>query len=293
LAGGPHGRPPSGGANLKSSSAKQSARAATEIAAPDKRGTPEAPVSIKTLPSPDAAAKAAEAKQERDANATADQALVDWTSYLFWVTVILALVAAGQLGLFWWQLRLMRDSVKDAGLAAEAAQKSAEIAEQSLTRLERAFVFPTDTSWVWHLDPGLNKYWYEFRPIWANSGNTVTKNMITNINFALLDAPLPDDFAGRDSDRSYPAMIGPKATVYGGKSFLYADDVVAVQEGRKHFFLWGWARYNDVFEATPVHRTTFCRFLHEIFGDPTKEPNDKDNVVKMRFAIHSSYNDAN
>lgn len=43
-------------------------------------------------------------------------------------TILLVLVGAGQLGLFWWQLRLIRESLTDTKLAADAANKSAEAA---------------------------------------------------------------------------------------------------------------------------------------------------------------------
>ncbi len=56
-------------------------------------------------------------------------------------TFLLVVVAAGQLGLFWWQLDLIRDSVKDTNIAAIAAQSSAKTAERALTTLERPFVY--------------------------------------------------------------------------------------------------------------------------------------------------------
>jgi hypothetical protein len=56
-------------------------------------------------------------------------------------TGILALIAAGQAGLFVWQLKLMRKGVEDATTAANAARKSAEIAEKTLTELERPHLF--------------------------------------------------------------------------------------------------------------------------------------------------------
>lgn len=56
-------------------------------------------------------------------------------------TFFLVVVAAGQLRLFWWQLDLIRDSVKDTNIAAIAAQSSANIAERALTTLERPFVY--------------------------------------------------------------------------------------------------------------------------------------------------------
>jgi hypothetical protein len=47
-------------------------------------------------------------------------------------TILLVLVGVGQLGLFWWQLHLIRDSLKDAHTAAEAAKESADRTREAL-----------------------------------------------------------------------------------------------------------------------------------------------------------------
>ena len=45
------------------------------------------------------------------------------------------------------------------------------------------------------------------------------------------------------------------------------QDILDVQAGRKHLYLWGWAKYFDVFPGTREHITRFCWIVTPI-GDP-------------------------
>jgi hypothetical protein len=56
-------------------------------------------------------------------------------------TLAVATVAAFQMVLFVWQLRLMRKSVNDAATAGSAAQNSAKVAMDTFTKLERPWIF--------------------------------------------------------------------------------------------------------------------------------------------------------
>jgi len=93
----------------------------------DKRGTSEQPLFVQ---SPKDQAKEAD-----------DHSLAVWTMWLGIATFALVVVGIGQFIMFWRQLRLMVAGAKDAAIAARAAQKSADIAERSLTQLERPHVF--------------------------------------------------------------------------------------------------------------------------------------------------------
>jgi hypothetical protein len=74
-----------------------------------------------------------------------------WPDPLVIVTFLLVIVGAAQLGLFYRQLTLIRESLVDAKKAADAAEgaasaagKQAKIAEAALTQLERPYVFVFD-----------------------------------------------------------------------------------------------------------------------------------------------------
>ncbi|MFT0734907.1 hypothetical protein [Ralstonia wenshanensis] len=91
------------------------------------RGTDEQPIVVKSV--------------KDEAKDTDDHNLAVWTKWLGIATFALVVVGGGQFFMFWRQLRLMAASAKDAALAARAAEKSADVAERSLSQLERPYVY--------------------------------------------------------------------------------------------------------------------------------------------------------
>jgi len=87
------------------------------------------------LHSGDPNSKTADDKGDSKSESSADL----WTAIF---TGLLVIVGVVQAGLFLWQLRLIRDSLSDAKTAADAAKKSADTAERTLTDLEAPFLFP-------------------------------------------------------------------------------------------------------------------------------------------------------
>jgi hypothetical protein len=170
------------------------------------------------------------------------------------------------------------------------AGRSADIAQASLVKLERAFVFPKDfaVNWRWYLD-NENKFWWSIRPIFENAGSSATVDMTTNLNFALLDNPIPPNFSFPLAADTHNALIGPKANILGGQLNIDGIDLAAIRDGTKHFYFWGLVRYNDVFDGTDEHITTFCRYITHVVGDPLRRPS-QDNPVGFFFAIHDIYN---
>lgn len=64
----------------------------------------------------------------------------------------------------------------------------------------------------------------------------------------------------------------------------------AVKEGKKHLYIWGIAKYRDVFPATLEHITRFCVFAANIAGDPLKPWEEKTNPVDIVFANYDRHN---
>jgi len=68
-------------------------------------------------------------------------------------------------------------------------------------------------------------------------------------------------------------IIGPKFHIMGSQAPVLPEaaispqDILDVQAGRKHLYLWGWAKYFDVFPGTREHITRFCWIVTPI-GDP-------------------------
>jgi len=81
--------------------------------------------------------------KEREHKTALDTELVEYTKLLAYCMAGLIVTALGQIGLFLWQLRLMRQATTDAGSAAEAAKASAEAAikqAESIVASDRAYV---------------------------------------------------------------------------------------------------------------------------------------------------------
>jgi len=114
-----------------------------QLAAPDQRGTDQLPLAVKIQPAADAEKKAAAEAHEREEKSAIDkmlafetQRIADYTKGLGEFTLGLVIVAIFQAGLFVWQLFYMREGVRDARKAAEAAKATAEY----IPRVERAYL---------------------------------------------------------------------------------------------------------------------------------------------------------
>lgn len=89
---------------------------------------------------------------------------------------------------------------------------------------------------------------------------------------------LPKDFFKKDQwdsdipikDRKpTPLLIGPHGTLPASPLLLTLDNLRSAQEGKIIIYLWGWARYRDVFEDTREHITRFCYQIdrYGVLGD--------------------------
>lgn len=179
----------------------------------------------------------------------------------------------------------------DSADRAKEMGRQLDIAQESLTKLQRASAFVPNFEWNWHPDterPG--KFWYHFRPIIENSGNTQTEGMLTNIVFTLRDAVIPPDFGFPPSAESFPAIVPPHGTIKGGTGTLTDDELDQVKAGTRFYYIYGTLTYRDIFDGTPTHTTKFCRQVISILGD-VMSPNTAP--VEMFFAIvHAHHNTA-
>jgi hypothetical protein len=206
--------------------------------------------------------------------------------YAFWLMAFTGVLALATVSLGVYAAKQARDIkqyVSATRSIADAAKKSSDIAEASLVKLQRASVFVADFNWNWHPDTTREgKFWYHFRPILQNSGNTQTKEMITKVVFDLRDNPLPQDFRFPPNIKEAPAIVPPRGSVFGATGTLTDDELINVQDGTKFFYIYGIFTYNDIFDGTPIHTTTFCRQVTNILGNVHK-PNTE--VVEMFFSI--------
>jgi hypothetical protein len=108
--------------------------------APAQQGTIENPFVIKSHEAektPDRRRQGREESKDKDEN---DARLVYWTWVLAVATIVLSVIAASQLVMFWKQLGLMRTAVNDGTKAANAASASTKLARDEFNASHRAWV---------------------------------------------------------------------------------------------------------------------------------------------------------
>jgi hypothetical protein len=247
--------------------------------APDQRGTENAPFIVKAQPSPKT-----QAQTDQEAKDRLDQAAYNWdTLFLSGLLIIVAFlqfVAIGIQAVFLW-------------LAFKATKKSADIAEAALVQLNRAFISPKGLTCLSHRNEdikGAEKYWYSIVPIWENSGNTPTRDMTIYVNSYFESTPMPSDFRFPPfiSSEKIPIFAGPKATFGGSWVTKTGDELAKVKAGTKYFYIWGEARYRDIFATIPDHITRFA-YQITVLGNPA-DPPGPGNVIQLNTSALPRHN---
>jgi hypothetical protein len=160
-----------------------------------------------------------------------------------------------------------------------ATREQGKLTKETLIADKRAFVFAAGIKPEWQLKNGY-LHW-TIRPVWQNTGDTPTRNLRICSDSELRDDVAPADYCFETKLSAGTGMLGPKAFNFGGavplapKPILSPEDLVGIRDGKKHFYMFGWAKYFDVFPNTFEHET---RFSWQVFvvGDPWKlEPDDQ------------------
>jgi hypothetical protein len=249
----------------------------------DERGTDKVPLAIKIVPAPKTEAEAEAEAKDRDEKATLDRKLV-WFTGLLVIVGFLQFVAIGVQAVFLW-------------LSFKESRKSTDVARDAMIAGERAFVFATAVLPFWEFDEANSQYNWRFRPQWQNSGDTPTRNMVMNTECLLTDDVLPPgfDFEGA-TVATGTALLPPNSQSGGGLAprapapAITPQDILEVQLGKKILWLFGWARYHDVFPGTPEHITKFC-WRVVILGDPVAfDPKVNEQSLKFPNILHTEGN---
>jgi hypothetical protein len=244
------------------------------------------PEAAKTPEQHSEAGLTADAK-ERAEKAALDRRLVEYNGDLAHYTKVLAIVAALQFAALLAQAAFLL-------LAFRETRRGADIAREAMIAGERAFVFALDVSPFWEINATTGAYDWRFRPVWKNSGDTPTRNMIMHTSCMIQTTPLPPGFNFDDPDaQTGRGLIPPNTQTLGGVAptppapAITPQDILDVRNGTKFIFLWGWARYFDVFPGTEQHITRFCWLIDPV-GDPTI-PYDANSPTRVIFrTIHHS-----
>jgi hypothetical protein len=217
-----------------------------------------------------------------------------FTDPVAFFTAALAVFSAGLLVVAALQIWLLLRAEDVSRIAANAAKDSAQIAREALVTSQRAFIRAAGFPWLWRPDTDrTGKYFFDIQPTLENAGNTPTVDASINVNSSLREKPLPDDFDFPYVGEPGEAVIGSKQSVGVNNAIILDDDLLAVQQGKKFFYIWGTATYRDVFEGTPVHTTQFCTQIQRVIGNPLdpRDPNvPKGTSVEIYFRIHPKHN---
>jgi hypothetical protein len=200
-----------------------------------------------------------------------EEAIARYNLWLMIFTGVLAFVALIQIA-------FLLNADRTSTVAANAANKSAEIAERALIAGQRAFISAYFESVAnKNLETGQIIAW-SFNPLWQNAGDTPTREMQNHISIKVFDGSVPNDWdfpdmwpANTAAEDRAPTPLGaaPKGNVrgqsVGGFSIEQMREIIA---GKKSILMWGWATYRDVFPNTALHVTRFAvRII--VGGDPT------------------------
>ena len=143
-----------------------------------------------------------------------------------------------------------------------AMRETNRINREALVSVQRAFVFPKPQPAGAIIDSKGDITLLSFAVDWENSGTTPTKDLTINIDSKAFNAqPVGDMFLDNKRNLDVPLIIGPKATISSDATRVFGEDLKSVREGKKFLFVWGRAKYRDIFTDTAIHRT---RFVYEV-----------------------------
>lgn len=156
-------------------------------------------------------------------------------------------------------LRESTDKLWEAGeRQIGIAKRSADIAEASLTKLQRAFVFPEQMQ-VEIRQVGSQRF-FDFDLRWKNSGSTPANDLRMHLNWVQTREELERNFEYPDRGRAedIPRFVAPGANIWSSTISLDSAAIGSVYLGQTRLYFYGWVSYEDVFDGTPRHRTRFC-----------------------------------
>jgi len=224
-----------------------------QAAASDQRGTKKTPLVVDVL---DPDKKANNTKEDERYGET--NAIAEYMGWMAWAMLVAVMVQAG---LFYWQLRIINKSLLDGKTVAAAAEKAANVGEQTLFLTQRAFVVAgikslqrrdtagNITGWV------LNVTWDNkgHTPALKFSGNGGAKPFTRDEDIEQLEAP-----GMSEEVREATSTIGPGDGIDSRDIFLAVGDYERLQSGDLRVFIGGIAEYRDVFPKTPIRITSSC-----------------------------------
>jgi hypothetical protein len=152
--------------------------------------------------------------------------------------------------------------------------------------VERAHVFIAGPQHEFLLDEQKSLIGLRLWVTWKNSGTTPASPI--NALVGATWVPQVDQFKfGRVEQESIqqPFVLGPNAEIAGSSITISTEHILANLGGKGAQFLWGWARYKDIFPDSKMHVVEFC-FRVTIEGQLGPLP----FVGRVNFAFWGEHN---
>lgn len=200
-----------------------------------------------------------------------------------------ALVAALVTAVIAWFTWSLTDSTRKQW---QASSKQADIAEASLTKLNRPFVLPGLLMAFPERDAAKKIASFSLRLQLKNEGNSPAMRVTFFVNYIVLRSEMPDDFdfgdrRSVDGRPSTPVVIGIKSHTTTGTFSVPIETIREIWAKNYRLYLWGWITYEDIFGLrTTPYRTQFCWEV-EIYGD---EPIAPAGELEFRCMTHHRHN---
>jgi flagellar basal body-associated protein FliL len=163
---------------------------------------------------------------------------------------------------------------------ADASKKSAEVAQESLVKIQRAFLSVNQMRYLSHIDSE-GKVWWSFHIDWQNSGGTAALKAKFFTTRYLESVDLPTDFKFPLPVERPEIFVAPRGNIGTGNIGIDAADLIAVREKKKFLYFWGRVDYRDIFDSTPDHVTKFLIQVLDFRGDVTKVWDQQTNIVEI------------
>jgi hypothetical protein len=184
--------------------------------------------------------------------ASAEDRVADYTFWLMVFTAALATISAIQI---WFLIR----SDNTARMSAEAAKKSAEVAEAALVAGTRAIVSTAGFTAFWESGADANQINWRFRPKWRNDGKTPTQNMTLYSDCELRNSLLPILLIQQCRPDRGTSDRGPRlwaVTLLAGRQSRHK--ISSTLRQRENFFICGGGLVIEMSSRT--QRNTSARF---------------------------------
>ncbi|ABF42518.1 hypothetical protein Acid345_3517 [Candidatus Koribacter versatilis Ellin345] len=193
--------------------------------------------------------------ENKDQNAKTLAGEIHWVHVAMLATqVILGVIGLLALAIYFCQLRQMIEQTK--------------ISRTSLESVQRAFVSNGGYQGLNEADAKGNIQSLLLSLKWRNSGNTPAVNARYHVN--IIQGELPSDFRFPDRDANGNIVTDNESIrgFYAPQSDSYA---IPLRMTQRRSVIYGWMKYDDVFDRSRSHITQFCDQLTWL-PTPPKEP---------------------